>query len=84
VQAEGGFPPLGDGLPIQPGRAPAVADDFHNVEKIGHWAFGPDVRVVGAEQVDCGWLVSAIGEGDQRCRDCGEHSKSRHLRLDAV
>jgi transposase len=48
------------------------------MEKMGHWAFGPDVRVVGAEHVDGGWLVSAIGEGDQRCPDCGEHSKSRH------
>ena len=55
------------------------------MKKKGDWAFGPDVRVVDAEQVDGGWLVSAIGdrrsaigEGDQRCPDCGEHSKSRH------
>jgi hypothetical protein len=66
------------GLPIQPARAPAVADDFRNMKKMGDWAFGPDVRVVGAEQVDGGWLVSAIGEGDQRCPNCGEHSKSLH------
>ena len=43
-----------------------------------HWAFGPEVRVVGAETVDGGWLVSAIGQGDQRCPDCGERSTSRH------
>ena len=38
-----------------------VADDFRDVEKMGHWAFGPDVRIVGAEEFDGGWLVSAIG-----------------------
>jgi transposase len=48
------------------------------MKKMGDWAFGPDVRVVGAELVDGGWLVSAIGEGDQRCPDCGEHLKSLH------
>jgi hypothetical protein len=56
-------------------RTPTI---FITWKRDGHWAFGPDARVVGAEQVDGGWLVSAIGEGDQRCPDCGEHSKSRH------
>jgi hypothetical protein len=76
---------LGDGChpwamapSIQPGRAPAVADDFRNVKKMDHWAFDADVLFVGAEQVDVGWLVSAIGEGDQRCPDSGERLKSRH------
>jgi transposase len=45
---------------------------------MGQWAFGPDVRVVGAEHIDGGWLVLAVGEGDQRCPACGECSTSRH------
>jgi transposase len=45
---------------------------------MGHWAFGPGVHVVGAEQVDGGWLVSEIGGGNQWCPDCDERSKSRH------
>jgi hypothetical protein len=36
------------------------------MKKTGDWAFEPDVRVVDAEQVDGGWLVSAIGDRRRR------------------
>ena len=42
------------------------------------WALGPEIRVTGTERVDDGWLVSAVGQGDQNCPDCGERSTSRH------
>lgn len=56
----------------------AVADDLCGMSGMECWAFGSDLRVVSAERVDDGWLVSAVGSGDQRCPDCAEHSKSRH------
>ena len=56
----------------------AVADDLCCMNGMESWAFGSDLRVVSAERADDGWLVSAVGNGDQRCPDCAEHSKSRH------
>jgi len=55
-----------------------VADDLCGMNRMESWAFGSDLRVVSAERVDDGWLVSAVGSGDQRCPECAEHSKSRH------
>jgi len=36
------------------------------------------LTAVVAFRVDDGWLVSAVGQGDQNCPDCGERSTSRH------
>ena len=41
----------------------AVANDLRDMKIMGQWAFGPDVRVVGAEHIDGAWLVWAIGQG---------------------
>ena len=56
----------------------AVADDLCCMDGTGLWAFGSDLRGVSAGRVDDGWLVSAVGSGDQRCPNCAEPSKSRH------
>jgi transposase len=42
------------------------------------WALGPEKCVNGAERVNVGWLVSAAGQGDRNCPDCGEQSTARH------
>jgi hypothetical protein len=42
------------------------------------WVLGREIYVTGTTRVDDGWLVSALGQGDQNCPDCGERSTSRH------
>jgi Transposase/zinc-finger of transposase IS204/IS1001/IS1096/IS1165 len=46
--------------------------------KMNPWALGPEICVNGAKRVDDGWLVSARGQGDQTCPNCGERSAPRH------
>ena len=65
-------------LPEKPGSRTAGGDDFGGMNMMDPWALGPEIRVTGTERVDDGWLVSAVGQGDQNCPDCGERSTSRH------
>ena len=48
------------------------------MQMMDHWALGPEKCVNGAERVNVGWLVSAAGQGDRNCPDCGEQSTARH------
>jgi transposase len=70
---------VGDGAPpysrVERPRSPPIFETWKG------WVIGPSGPTCASsanEQVDGGWLVSAIGEGDQWCLDCGERSKSRH------
>jgi hypothetical protein len=70
--------PADDPTPRSAGFKAAVGDDIRGMKMIDPWALGPEICVTGADWVDDGWLVSAVGQGDQNCPDCREQSTARH------
>ena len=66
------------GRRVQRRPSATISTAIRGLKMMDPWGLGREICVNGAERVDNGWPVFAVGQGDQSCPGCGERSTPRH------